>query len=121
MKIVWWNAKTRYLRSPSFSKERIMSEGPIKVISNDYLLEDLQILLDSLNEQIKHMEKEAEILGVPPTEMRLHTGEYPMHTLLTAKAHCYSAMALMKSIDGLGTTIVNNYTSNHSYGADGAS
>lgn len=106
--LVWWYAKTRYLRR-FFTKGINMVDLPdetARLLEDNFLLEDLAFLLEQLNTQIKEVEKEAHELGCEPHEMRTAANDWPLRSVIVAKAHCLSAIALMKSVDGMASSMM---------------
>lgn len=97
--IVWWNAKTHYLRSPKLMKGSIyMSDEPTLESTFDVRLlhEDLQVLLDSINEQIDYVTKEALKQNIRPLDMRTPDGDWIMRSLLVGKATVINSMVTIK-------------------------
>lgn len=83
-----------------------------KLKEDNFILEDLENLLETINEQIHEVEVEAHELGISPAKLRLSNGDWALKSLLVAKAHTINAMALMKSMERFGQElIVNNYSS----------
>lgn len=112
--LVWWYAKTKALRPVLYLKGRIMGkhDDPVnhdedisETLKDNFLLEDLAILLENINLQIREVEIEAEHLGLHPTELRTSGGDWPLRSLLSAKAHTLNAMVVMKTTENYARTI----------------
>lgn len=111
---VWWYAKTHYLRSPKLMKGSIyMSDEPVLESTFDVrmLHEDLQILLDSINEQMEYVEREAEKLGIRPLDMRTSDGDWVMRSLIVGKATVINSMVQIKQMQRMAVDmVINNFT-----------
>lgn len=110
---VWWYAKTHYLRSPKFMKGSYYMSEPVLESTFDVRLlhEDLQILLDSINEQMEYVTREAEKMGVRPLDYQTSDGDWVMRSLLVGKATVINSMVVIKQMQQNAASIVlqNNY------------
>jgi len=85
-----------------------------QLLRDNFILEDLSILLISINEQIKQVEIEAETLGVKAIEMRTRSGDWTLRSLLCAKANTLNAITVLKSMSGYVDTLALHTQSENS-------
>lgn len=106
--LVWWHVKTRALRSVLYLKGHTVTKHDDEMadlLKDNFLLEDLGILLKSINDQIREVEIEAEHLGIPATELRTSGGDWPLRSLFSAKAHTINAIVVLKSTENYARTV----------------
>lgn len=106
--LVWWYAKTKALRPVAYLKGSTMEtrEDETSALLNDsFLLEDLHILLDSINAQIEEVEREAHHVGIPAIELRTSGGDWPLRSLFSAKAHTLNAIVVLRATEKYAQTI----------------
>lgn len=72
---------------------------------DNYLIEDLTVMLEQINAQIEVVERSAADMGVPPLELQTATGDWVMRSLFSAKAHTINAIVTLRSIDNYAKTI----------------
>ena len=86
-----------------------MTDEHVDLLTDNSLKEDLQILLDNINLQIEEVEKKALEMDIPVFRLETTTGDWPMRSLLVAKASTTHALVMMQMMEREANVYINNY------------
>lgn len=108
--LVWWHARPRYLRNPQYMKGGNMdpdqeNQELLELLRDDFIAEDLAIVLQQINDQIGQIAQQARDMGIEPKMLQTSSGDWPMRQLLGAKASVLLALVQIKAASNMAKSL----------------